>query len=475
MAKDIQYKSFCFLSKGDVHFDPRDTVPGPEKFLSDGEFLIGLDSTIAQLCSAYDSRDEDATFHLFFSIDRSPHYGSPSAFPIIHPLLELCLRIAANPDQSSNHVCDASFRALLFVCETSSASTAFLYSHSFLSTFLENFANYPEQSRDFGQTAFACVLIDATVDIVAAEFSCVPKLMANFDGATRAIAFTLQVFCSRQPGCLSGDSLREFVSFLGHRLSALCDARRSACAADATYRLLWSSLALWDVHRDMALYRLFYKEVRMVFSAWNSTPMIPACCLDVWRMVCASLKPERARSFLLLLQAQGLFQQILLYREPPCELFDFFGALAAKGPGLIDYLFDSGFVEQMLRRYDSFSYTIRKVCSEILVAIFENGNDRQLGRFFGVGVNFFTMFVDLCEADDVQYQDTILGGLHTIFTRMRLSNRLSCVKQMFAAANGIDVFGSMDEGAEKALALLREFELDAPPDEEETPEFHQPN
>jgi hypothetical protein len=219
----------------------------------------------------------------------------------------------------------------------------------------------------------------------------------------------------------------------------------------------------------MALYRLFYKEVRKVFSAWSATPMISACCLDVWRMVCGSLRPERARSFVLP-QVQGLFQQILLYREPPYELFDFFAVLAANGPELIDYLFDSGFVEQMLRRYDGFSYAVRKLCSEILVAIFENGSDRQLGRFFGVGVNFFILFVDLCDADDVEYQDTILGGLHTIFTRMRLSNRLSFVKKMFIEANGINVFGSMDEGAEKALALLREFELDAPPEDEDAAE-----
>jgi hypothetical protein len=101
MAKDIQYKSSCFLSKGDLHFEPRDTLPLEEKFLSDGEFLIGLDRTIAQLSSAYDNRDEDAAFHLFFSIGRSPHYGSASAFPIIHPLLELWLLIAANPGQTT--------------------------------------------------------------------------------------------------------------------------------------------------------------------------------------------------------------------------------------------------------------------------------------------------------------------------------------------------------------------------------------
>jgi hypothetical protein len=46
---------------------------------------------------------------------------------------------------------------------------------------------------------------------------------------------------------------------------------------------------------------------------------------------------------------------------------------------------------------------------------------------------------------------------------------------MFLQANGIDVLASMEEGAEKALALLREFELDVPPEEEETLEFHQPN
>jgi hypothetical protein len=91
MTTDLHSKNSCFLSKTAFHFEPQDALPGSECFVSDGEFLIGLGCTIAQLTSAYDSGDEEATFQHFLSIERSRHYESASAFPIIRLLLELCL------------------------------------------------------------------------------------------------------------------------------------------------------------------------------------------------------------------------------------------------------------------------------------------------------------------------------------------------------------------------------------------------